>query len=171
MPESKNRILVARNGEHATFRVAGRATFDVAPGFKQACEGLLAAGCRQFALELAACDTMDSTFLGVIVRLTRRLKTTNPPGAVTLVALPAKVREQVRCLGVLSFFQLADAPTGATLEYQAVTDPPASKAEMTRVSLEAHQELMSTSAENEQRFKDVAAFLTEDLQRIKDPPA
>ncbi len=39
---------------------------------------------------------------------------------------------------------------------------------MAQVSLEAHQELMSTSAENERRFRDVAAFLAEDLQRLND---
>lgn len=167
MPESLNRIQVAVAGERVTFRVAGRATFDVATEFKQACEAAVAAGGRLFALELAACDTMDSTFLGVIVRLTRRLKTATPPGSVTLVAMPAKVRGQVSCLGVLSFFQIADAPAETTAEYHAVAGQPASKTEMARVSLEAHQELMSTSMENERRFRDVAAFLAEDLERLK----
>jgi anti-anti-sigma regulatory factor len=166
MPESKNRIQVAVAGERVTFRVAGRATLDVTKEFKAACEALILAGGRQFALELAGCDTMDSTFLGTIVRLSRTLKAATPSGSVTLVAMTAKVRDQVSCLGVLGFFQIADAPADTTAEYQAVAGHPASKAEMAQVSLEAHQELISTSAENERRFRDVAAFLAEDLQRL-----
>jgi anti-anti-sigma regulatory factor len=168
MAESKHRILVAANEDRVTFKVAGRATFEVAPGFKEACEGLVAAGCRAFTLEVAACETMDSTFLGVIVRLARRLKEKSPAGSVTLAGMPAKVREQVSSLGVLSFFQIVDAPAGADPNFQAVNSPAVSKARLTEVSLEAHRELMSTSAENEQRFKEVAAFLTEDLQRLKE---
>lgn len=169
MPESKQRIQVAVNGDRAVFRVAGRATFDVAPGFREACEGLVAVGCRVYTLELAACETMDSTFLGVIIRLARRMREQTPAGSVTLAAMPDKVRGQVASLGVLSFFQIVAAPLGGSGDFQPVAAA-ASKAELTQVSLEAHQELMATSVENERRFKDVAAFLKEDLHRLKGSP-
>ncbi len=169
MAETKNRIQVAVRGDGATFRITGRATFDVASPFKEACEGLLATGCRAFTLELANCETMDSTFLGVMIRLSRRVKERSPAGTVTLAAMPAKVREQVSSLGVLSFFRIADEMESRDADFQAV-NAAASKTQITEVSLEAHQELMATSAENEQRFKDVVAFLNEDLQRLPPRP-
>ena len=39
--------------------------------------------------------------------------------------------------------------------------------QITRTSLEAHQTLMSMSAENVARFKDVTQFLAEDLRSLE----
>ena len=44
---------------------------------------------------------------------------------------------------------------------------PASPVELARTCLKAHLTLMGLSPENEQKFKDVAQFLAEDLKRLE----
>jgi hypothetical protein len=70
---------------------------------------------------------------------------------------------------VLHLFKLVQGPLNAADggESRALTPCCPSKEEVTRACLEAHQTLMQLSPENAAKFKDVAAFLAEDLKKVK----
>jgi hypothetical protein len=79
------------------------------------------------------------------------------------------ITELLETLGVLHLFQLTQGsfnPTGPTQPAEAMPAN-ATKADVTRTSLEAHQTLMDISPANAARFKDVAQFLAEGLKNSK----
>src|SRR5216683_2470057 len=77
------------------------------------------------------------------------------------------VTELLESLGVLHLFKLAEGPAQVpdTAQPQALTPACPTKEEVTRSCLEAHQTLMKLNPENAAKFKEVAAFLAEDLKK------
>jgi len=70
---------------------------------------------------------------------------------------------------VLQLFKLAQGPlqTSNGADSPALTPCCPTKEEVTRACLEAHQTLMQISPQNASKFKEVAAFLAEDLKKAK----
>jgi anti-anti-sigma regulatory factor len=164
------RILVAAEGDRAWFRVIGRATFAVANDFRAAEEALLKRGCRRFTVDLEPCDTLDSTFIGMMAGLARRLRGT-AGGRVELANPSERLRHQIGGLGILPMFTLIEGEAGAQ-EFQAVEPQGRDKVELTRTSLEAHQTLMAVNPDNVAKFKDVAEFMAQELKELEgNPPA
>ena len=90
---------------------------------------------------------------------------------VELLNPSPRVAEILESLGVTDVVKLVNAPSPA----EAGPETPAhccaehTREELAQTSLEAHEVLMALSPENAARFKDVAQFLAEDLQRLKAP--
>jgi hypothetical protein len=115
---------------------------------------------------------MDSTFLGVLAGLGRRLTNANGEPdrhGVELYNPSPRITELLETLGVLHLFKithgsLVPGSPGEVVEY-ASANP--SKADISRTCIEAHQTLMAVSPENEARFKDVTQFLADGLNKAK----
>lgn len=156
----------------ACIKVAGRANFNLAVEFKDLLTDFERKGCTSFRVDLGECVLMDSTFLGVLSGFGLKLN----PGDAKPAAIPVelinpndRVAELLENLGVIHLFKVT---RGAALDWQDLAeqphcDPPASREEVTRTCLEAHQTLVDINPDNEDRFKDVTKFLSEDLKRLK----
>ena len=170
------RILVHAGDSYACVKITGRATFASSVEFRTLLAQLTGKGCKYFVLELSECALMDSTFLGVLAGFGLRVGGPHPreeDKAIELFNPTPRVQELLDNLGILHLFKLGQGATPcATHGVQPVLCQPvtASREDLTRASLEAHQTLMDINPENVARFKDVTRFLAEDLQKLR-PPA
>jgi anti-anti-sigma regulatory factor len=159
-------------GEHfACVRIVGRANFTSSIDFKTVLNELWQKGCKHFVLDVSQCMLMDSTFLGVLADFGLKLREDQrEPRCHPLELLNpnARITELLENLGILHLFNIKTGspivPAGTQTAVVAPAD--ASREEITRACLEAHQTLMKINPGNISRFKDVAQFLAEDLKKL-----
>jgi anti-sigma B factor antagonist len=165
-------MMVSIGEKCALVQIAGRANFTSSVDFKSLLDQLLQRGYTCFILDLTECVLMDSTFLGVLAgfglklnspqsdKIDRTIQLFNPNG---------RISELLENLGVLHLFKVTEgavkAPDGAASK--DVLSQNASREQVTRTCLEAHKTLMDINPDNIPRFKDVTAFLAEDLKKMK----
>ncbi len=161
-------VLVGKS--FACVRIAGRANFTFSPDFKTLLAELIQRGYGHFIIDLSECVLMDSTFLGVLAGFGIKLTpASSPNGRIELSNPNARVTELLENLGVLPLFKIVNGSLQLDGEVCEQTPVPinASREEITRTSLEAHQALMAVNPDNVPRFKDVAQFLAEDLKNLE----
>lgn len=159
-----NQVLVAVTAETAFFRLRGQATASQSTGFKNAAERLRSQGLASFVIDLTECQSMDSTFIGVLVGLSRRL--CRAGGQVELINATDQVKRQLDDLFVLDQFRLTQCHLEPGTSYAPVQAVPPNKSDLCRLMLEAHQTLMDANPSNIPKFKLVSEFLEQDLQRL-----
>lgn len=168
------KILVSVNEKFSCIRISGRANIAASVDFKALLDQLLQRGCNLFVLDLTDCAWMDSTFLGVLAGFALKLQPPQPGNVerrVELFNLSGRLFKQLEEIGVLHLFKVTDgAPQPEKCGAQDISSANASREDVTRTCLEAHQTLMNINPENIARFKDVAAFLAEDLKKVKPQP-
>jgi anti-sigma B factor antagonist len=159
----------------ACIKIEGRANFTSSIDFKTLVNELLQKGCTYFVVDISECSLMDSTFLGVLAGF--GLKTS--PGkadrinaTIELLNPNERILELLESLGVLHLFKVVQGTTQTSDAAESGNITPAcpTKEEVTRACLEAHQTLMELNPENAAKFKEVAAFLAEDLKKAKPNP-
>ncbi len=153
---------VAIQGPDAYVRVSGRGSFKGGPALKQFGTAALERGCRRIIVEMTACVGMDSTFMGVLAGLA--LMARKKSGVVIMRGVSDKNAGLIRTLGLSQLVTMESAsagpaPTGNTLS--TTTD----KLTLTETMLSAHETLVGVSADNLPKFKDVLAYLKEDLNK------
>jgi anti-anti-sigma regulatory factor len=163
-------MMVSVGDRSAFVQINGRANFTSSVDFKSLLDQLLQKGFTCFILDLTQCVLMDSTFLGVLAGF--GLKFNSPQAdkvdrGIQLFNPNSRIAELLENLGVLHLFKVVEgdcnAPGGAT----EVQNTNASREQVTGTCLDAHKTLMNINPENVTRFKDVTAFLAEDLKRMK----
>ena len=166
-------VLAATLDQCTLVAVSGAATYKLAPSFKQATQAASLAGSLLIIVDMAACISMDSTFMGSIASLGfARRKSGGTP--LVLINLRPNTAALLRGLGVDRILQVypADqlpdgigdlAPLVANL--QPVQTESSSERELAALMYDAHETLTKVDPENLQRFKDVLAFLREDIER------
>ena len=166
------KILVLVGDKFACVKISGRATFASSIDLRTLINQLRERGYSYFVLDLSECLLMDSTFLGVLagfgLKMSRARKS-ECDSPIELLNPNARITELLENLGVLHLFKLSAGPLPALNHTDTLTPAPArpSKEEITRACLEAHETLMAMNPENAAKFKEVAAFLAEDLRKLK----
>jgi anti-anti-sigma regulatory factor len=165
-------MLVSIGEKSALVQIAGRANFTSSVDFKSLLDQLLQRGYTCFVLDLTECVLMDSTFLGVLAGFGLKLnspQTDKIERTIQLFNPNSRISELLENLGVLHLFHVTEGPVqtpdGAAVKDVQTTH--ASREEVTRTCLEAHKTLMDINPENVGRFKDVTAFLADDLKKMK----
>ena len=154
--------MVLACGHFACVQIHGRANFASALDFKSLCTGLREEHFDQFLIDLTDCTLMDSTFLGVLSGFGLR------QSGVELLNPNPRITELLENLGVLHLFRVKHGRVALPeCTERAHTPVNASREEVTRACLEAHQTLMQVNPENISRFKEVTQFLAEDLKKLK----
>ena len=169
-----NQILAA-TVEHSTLvAVVGMANFKLAQAFRQAIQAARLAGSRLVVVDMAACQGMDSTFMGTLAAM--GLAADKPDGTpAVLINLSEHGANLLRGLGVdriLKFYpaqflpeSIRDmAPLVASL--QPIEAPPQASHEMAAMMFDAHETLTRVEPENLQRFKDVLEYLRKDIAQL-----
>jgi anti-anti-sigma regulatory factor len=165
-------MLVSIGAKSAMVQIAGRANFTSSVDFKSLLDQLLQRGYTCFILDLTECVLMDSTFLGVLAGFGLKLnspQTDKIDRTIQLFNPNGRISELLENLGVLHLFKVTEGnvkvPDGAAVKDVQTTN--ASREEVTRTCLEAHKTLMDINPDNVGRFKDVTAFLADDLKKMK----
>jgi len=156
----------------ACVKVIGRATFSSSIDFKTLVSELRQKGCRYFVLDLSECVLMDSTFLGVLAGFGLKMGAGQPAPdhlPIELLNPSPRITELLENLGVLHLFKLTQGQRVAPDGIEACDYPQATpgKEEIRHACLEAHRTLMAINPQNASTFKEVAAFLAEDLKMVK----
>jgi anti-sigma B factor antagonist len=154
-------------------KIVGRANVASSIDFERLVNGLMEKDLGCFVLDLSECLLMDSTFLGVLAGFGLKVTMPQPDQgngrSIELLNPNVRVAELLENLGVMHLFKLRQGgieglPTAAQVETDCTEHE---KLDIKRTCLEAHEILMSLSASNAVKFKDVAQFLTEDLNKMK----
>ena len=170
-PEDK--VWVAIHKNMALIRVEGRGSFKVSTSLKQFGNAAVDSGCTSVMLDMSACIGMDSTFMGVLAGLASRIKHQSG-GDVVMLNLAARTRGLVATLGLDQIIQAHQvdatperyqAVLALTHEMSVLEPQDTSKVATAKTMLEAHENLVKLTPDNLPRFKDVLAFLREDLKR------
>jgi hypothetical protein len=70
-------------------------------------------------------------------------------------------------LGVIHLFQICNQAAASEGSFQCLEHGDASKVDVTRTCLEAHNTLIAINPENAAKFKDVTQFLAENLRKLE----
>jgi len=173
-----DKLLVATHGAWTFVRVVGRGSFKVSAALKRFHAAMMERGYLRHALDMTECSGLDSTFMGVLAGLALRLKKRD--GDLVMLNVSPKISN---LLDVLGLIYLIDAyPPGEIPDGLKLTETGAAemseldissedKRQTTLVMLDAHQSLIDASPENLPKFKDVLAYLREDLHEKEDLPS
>ena len=161
-------LSVAVVARTAFIKIPGRANFTSSHDLKALVGELRQRGFNQFVLDLHECITMDSTFLGVLAGMVLRNNGAARDELVIELLNPnPRVTDLLENLGVLDMFQVRNQDVPCTLVFEPTKEQAApTKEEVTRNCLQAHQTLMAINPANVPKFKEVAAFMAEDLKRM-----
>ncbi len=165
-------MLVSVGQKCVCIKIAGRANFTSSIDFKTLINELMQKGCTYFVLDLSECTLMDSTFLGVLAGFGLKVNApqpSEPKRTIELYNPNARINDLLENLGVLHLFKVEQGvvclPEPTTPMDHATASP--TREEVTQNCLEAHRTLMDVHPDNVARFKDVAAFLADDLKKMK----
>jgi anti-sigma B factor antagonist len=172
MSGSSAKMLVSIGEKSALIQIGGRANFTSSVDFKTLLDQLLQRGYTCFILDLTECVLMDSTFLGVLAGFGLKLnspQTDKIDRTIQLFNPNSRITELLENLGVLHLFNVTQGPchTPDGAAPKDVQTQNANREQVTRTCLEAHKTLMDINPDNIARFKDVAAFLADDLKKMK----
>jgi len=161
-------LQAAVDGETVFVRVTGRGSFKVSSTLKQFITEMIS---RQpvttVALDLKECIGMDSTFMGVLAGLSGRLKKSGQ--TLELINLSEK---NIRLLSTLGVDQVIDHYSHShghampAQETSPLSTAAATKMDLARTALQAHETLVELNEENRPRFKRVIEYLKADVDRL-----
>ena len=169
MSEPAPKVLAAAAGDAALVRVEGRATFRLAPAFRQAIRAVSdAAAAAPVLVDMSAVSALDSTFMGAMATIGFQAK---KPGAARVVffGLTPPMLALLAGLGVDRVIdEVKGLPEGLDLsglfaDLREVDAPRTSATEQAAMMYDAHETLTRVSPENLAKFKDVLAFLKQDM--------
>ncbi len=160
-------------GEHcACIKLIGKANCTSTPEFQALFLELWKTGCRHFILDLSECGFMDSTFLGILAWAGLKVNPSPPDPEERVVELynpSAGIAELIESLGVLHLFKLTQGqgtlPQAGETRDIMLAQPTSEQCK--RASLAAHQLLSQINPANAAKFKDVVAFLAEEVKKLK----
>ena len=154
--------------QSACIRVSGRANFALSLHFRKLLQFLREKGHPKVLLDLSECQFMDSTFLGILAYEANNMAAREGgkvnPGLELLNANP-NVRETINDLGVSHLVHFAERDLAQADFEDVPATGNASKTDLNRTCLEAHELLMALHPANEEKFRDVARFFAEELKK------
>lgn len=160
-------ILVGFTSKTVWVQVRGKGSFQNSPGLKEFAREMIQRGHRAFAIDLAECPTMDSTFMGTLAGVALRLRDLGQ-GELRVVNPNARNAELLMGLGLDQVLVLEREPVlvpCATTADPMASHQSADKRAVTQTMLGAHEALSECDENNRARFKDVLEFLKDDLHR------
>lgn len=146
------RIRGGWRGRDCIIRCAGLLTWQQAPVLRELTKQATAEGCASIAIDLAECESMDSTMLGLLLQIA---------GEVVLHKPTSRVVGLLYELGMLAQFTISHefCPTA---EKEIAPTPGGGGEAPADIILSAHEALMEVSATNRQRFKEVVESLRDE---------
>ena len=149
-------------------KVSGRANFDYAVPLRELADKITSGSWIQFDMEY--CETMDSTFMGVLTMLAMKLRKSG--SKVMLINASAQLNKLLRDLGVAKLFNFvagedknAVTPGGAAQEVKI--SGKASLLSTAQTVVDAHKSLVEADRSNLEKFDKVIEFAEQDIERLK----
>jgi anti-sigma B factor antagonist len=160
-------ILVGVTGKAVLVKVRGKGSFQNSPALKEFAREMFERGHRIFAVDLAECPVMDSTFMGTLAGLALRLRESGD-GSLLVYNVNERNSDLLRNLGLNNLFEVESkvdsASSAGAAESALSSDHDLSRLDHAACMIEAHEALVDADPENFARFKDVLEYLKQDLR-------
>ena len=156
-------ILVGISGGTVWMRVDGRGSFQNCGCVKEFFQRTVAKGHREYVLDLAGCELMDSSFMGTLAAVAFSLR---EKGCEMLRIVRANARNHslLEDLGLDNLFRLDPAggdPPPPALHTAGGREQPT--IEQKTAILSAHEALVEADPRNAVRFQDVIEYLRHEI--------
>ncbi|CAK0758412.1 Anti-sigma factor antagonist [Gammaproteobacteria bacterium] len=155
-----------RDGTHC-LRLVGAIRYPLAPSLDHFLQKIFSSSIpRAFLVDLSATEIIDSTNLGLLVKIARLMADRHAP-TVVLFSPREDITEVLLSMGFDQFFQLVTTDTIEEEDATACEPIPIEEADrihLTRTVLEAHRALMEMDARNEVAFRDVVRYLEQEVE-------
>ena len=146
--------------ENAFVRVFQKASFLNCAPLRSFFEECMVAGRRNYVVDFQECSSMDSTFLGILVGLTMKLRKFEGEGCLTLINLRERNLETVQNLGIHKIADVNpnDLPPDDH-ELNELKRHEGRDSVSSETICQAHKTLMELNEKNAKMFCDVVNFL------------
>ena len=163
---SSGETIISGSGDRYVVKVTGRATFECVAPLRALAKQLDTAEFKQIDIDLADCQGMDSTYMGIMAMLALRSKKIN--ASISVYNADASNRNLLCGLGLKRLFQFKEGTveTGAAASPDNAAAGPADQLTHANTVLEAHKTLMDVDQENVAKFEKVVDFVQKDLDRL-----
>ena len=125
------------------------------------------AGQRSFIVDFANCTSVDSTFLGILVRLALNLRNSENSGKLALVNLNGRNLETVKNLGIHRIAEISSHSVESVKDLESLSENGQDDIACSETIYEAHKTLMNLNEKNLRMFCDVVSFLEQENERSK----
>jgi anti-sigma B factor antagonist len=165
------RILAGSLRNLLWLRVSGKGTHEISPQLKCFASERIARGARHFVVDLEACPTMDSTFMGTLTGIAARL-TQHPGGRLQVVNVNDRNRNLLVNLGLDNVFEVdhdgsawreeREMVSASLNEEVAGEGDESARNDRKQCMIDAHEELCQANEANRPKFRDVLDCLRND---------
>ena len=146
--------------------VTGRANFDYAGPLRELSEKLVPGNWLQFDMEY--CETMDSTFMGVLTMLALKLRKSG--AKIMLINASEQLNKLLRDLGVAKLFNFVSGEDTVKTSGEKTEVQLSGKASLLTTAqtvVDAHKTLVEADSSNAEKFDKVIEFAEQDVERLK----
>ena len=142
-------------------RIEGRGNFQSSGSIRKFVQAMIQRGRREFVVDLASCDHMDSTFMGTLTGISQRLRELGQGSLLVINVTPRNV-DLMENLGLNFLFGIE--PAGSTIRTPAeaggnLMQLPVDTIMEKDIILSAHEALIAANPANADRFHDVIEYL------------
>lgn len=159
MSSEEGTFLVEVFSNPILVRIQGRASYLNCASLGEFFKKMIAEGKREFLVDFDGCESMDSTFLGILAGTAIDLRSSEPAGKLMLCRLGERNYDLVENLGLHRILEIIQ-------DFSAISETPSATAETLddqgasqKTILEAHENLVQADEGNLQKFQDVLNFL------------
>ena len=152
-------ILHASYNDVHVLRFIGEIRYTVTPSVERYLDGIFAgdkpAG---FVIDLTQTDSIDSTNLGLLVGIARRMQAPGSP-RVTIVSNRADINSILTSMALDEVFDIVEASDHEPGETREVPQEINGREVLERTLIDSHRALMDLNERNREMFKDVVSSL------------
>lgn len=159
------RVLHACQDRVHVLRFVGDIRYTLSPSIARYLEGIFAgpepAG---FVIDLTKTDSIDSTNLGLLVRVAKRMQALNDR-RITIVSNRADINSVLTSMALDQVFDIVADSNLAPGPGQRIPHENTEREGLSRTLIDAHRALMELSEHNVELFRDVVASLEKNRAR------
>jgi hypothetical protein len=121
-------------------------------------------GNRNFVIDFQNCSSMDSTFLGILVGLSLKLRKLDEKGNLTLLNLIGRNLETVQNLGIHKIAHVSSEFISNPNELKNLELKNVNQQTCPELIYNAHKTLMDLNEKNSRIFRDVVNYLEQKVE-------
>ncbi|MGC8764581.1 MAG: STAS domain-containing protein [Brevinematia bacterium] len=164
-----SKVLVGKAKDSYIIKVDGKGTMEFCSDlFMYLSEKIETEKVDDVYFELSSATYLDSSFIGIIISVQKKLKKKSKESDVIILNPSEKVKEILSNMGLLEIIPLQE---GEKFKNISLTEEIEKKLEKNyksiKLLLESHQNLMELTPENKKRFALVEELLKKELERNK----